>query len=554
MTSATAARFDSQPAGADSWPAEAAPGKGNFVSLVLRHAREASGRLALVLPAARPGGQRDVWVTFGQLSDLISRHAAGIHRAGLDDGARVAVLAPISIELYAITLALMACGMVPVFVDGTLHRRRMLRALTTAHIDAVIGSRRYLRWWPLVSAFRRCRRFAVDGAAFGVLSMDALLTDREVGFEPLPREPGDSALISFTSGSTGDAKGVDRTHDVLRAQHRALLACFPREDGEVDMPGFPAVALHNLCCGVPSVIPPINFRDPAATDLSCLADVVSRWRVSSLSGAPAYVSHIVRQARGDARWSTLRRLAVGGAPVSRRLCGQIAEAFPGVEARIVYGSTEAEPISHVSAREVLASFGEGILVGAPVPDVDAALVELPERLPCEGFGIDAFRVCPGDAGEVIVQGTHVSARYVNNPAAERETKLRSCEGALWHRTGDVARMDERGRLWLLGRVSEVVQHRGRVLYPLVVEELVNSIDGVRQSALVAHDRAASGELAVVVDSTDAMRTIRSMLSARELGTLPVRIIQRIPVDRRHQSKVDRGALRESLARAGGRHV
>jgi acyl-CoA synthetase (AMP-forming)/AMP-acid ligase II len=245
---------------------------------------------------------------------------------------------------------------------------------------------------------------------------------------------------------------------------------------------------------------------------------------------------------------------VGGAPVSRRLCGQIVDAFPAVETHIVYGSTEAEPICHVSPRDVLASVGDGILVGAPVPNVAVALVVPPERPPRERCGIDAFRVRRGEAGEVLVRGAHVNERYVSDPGAECQTKLRFTDGEFWHRTGDIARMDELGRLWLLGRVSDSVRHRERVLYPLVVEEVVNSIEGVNQSALVAHDGAAEGELAVVLDSPNAVGSIRSMLSARGLGMLPVRLVSRIPVDRRHQSKVDRGALRKSLARAGGHRV
>ena len=77
-----------------------------------------------------------------------------------------------------------------------------------------------------------------------------------------PQVPDQSALISFTSGSTGRPKGADRTHSILLAQHDALQAHAPGREGEIDMPCFPAVVLHNLSCGISSVVPPIDLRHP----------------------------------------------------------------------------------------------------------------------------------------------------------------------------------------------------------------------------------------------------------------------------------------------------
>jgi acyl-coenzyme A synthetase/AMP-(fatty) acid ligase len=116
----------------------------------------------------------------------------------------------------------------------------------------------------------------------------------------------------------------------------------------------------------------------------------------------------------------------------------------------------------------------------------------------------------------------------------------------WHRTGDIARVDARGRLWLLGRVGDAVVHRGRVVHPYVVEAAALAFREVRAAGLVAHAEAPEGELAVsLVDGADeraVVATLRGRLDALDLAALPVRVLPHIPMDARHGSKVARREL------------
>ena len=124
----------------------------------------------------------------------------------------------------------------------------------------------------------------------------------------------------------------------------------------------------------------------------------------------------------------------------------------------IYGSTEAEPIATLSAPEALELEGEGSCVGAPVPGITVRLVD----------------------GEVQVAGDHVNPGYYRDPSADTSQKVRE-DGRIWHRTGDVARQDEQGRLWLLGRVGEDVAGR----WPFPTEAAAERIPGVTRAALVA---------------------------------------------------------------------
>ena len=127
------------------------------------------------------------------------------------------------------------------------------------------------------------------------------------------------------------------------------------------------------------------------------------------------------------------------------------------------------------------------------------------------------------------------------------TKLRESSGRVWHRTGDIARRDDRGRLWLLGRRGQVVDQGGTPVYPLQLEALVEELPGVSRAALLASPSANGGELAVVGGDA-ALTAVRRSLDELGLAGLPVRRVSSIPMDRRHHSKVDRPELARQLAR------
>ena len=138
--------------------------------------------------------------------------------------------------------------------------------------------------------------------------------------------------------------------------------------------------------------------------------------------------------------------------------------------------------------------------------------------------------------EIIVTGNHVNKGYLDS-RQDASNKL-IIDGEVWHRTGDAGRLDDNGRLWLLGR------HEARVgrLFPFAIEVAARSWPGVRQAALIGiNDKPV---LAIEGDQRHlpAWRT-----SAAELGCLAVATVKVMPLDRRHRSKIDYAALRARLA-------
>jgi len=526
----------------------------NFSDLVLRHAESSPERAALVFPRGfGAAGNEDEVVTYGELANRIRSFAAGLERAGLKPGDRVCLMFPVSADLYALALALMAGGMATVLIDSGMGTKRILSALKDSKARAIVSVTALLKHRFVIPTLWRMKKFAVDGRGLFMKPLSDLRAEADSSWTAVERRDDDEALITFTTGSTGRPKGADRNHGLLTAQHRALDAHFPSVEGEVDMPCFPVVVLHDLCCGSTAALPPVDLANPAAVEAPRVVEQARELGATTLSGAPAYVSRVAQYVDdADERLPALRRVLVGGAPVTVDLARLLVAAFPQAELHVVYGSTEAEPIASIDMRALLDSEGDGFLVGAPAEVVELALANVPDAIHELGAdGIEPYRVADGEIGEVIVRGDHVNRGYVDNPEADRENKLRAADGRIWHRTGDSARLDSQGRIWLVGRVKDVVWRADVAVQPFVVEAAINAVDGVRRSALVAHRGEQEGELAVELetgaDLLAVLETIESRLKPMGLAGLPVKVVGTIPVDRRHNSKVDRPALRELLA-------
>jgi acyl-CoA synthetase (AMP-forming)/AMP-acid ligase II len=216
----------------------------------------------------------------------------------------------------------------------------------------------------------------------------------------------------------------------------------------------------------------------------------------------------------------------------------------------VYGSTEAEPIAHIEADEINAADieamqrGRGLLVGAPVEEVTLRILRDHWGAPRGQMTADEFsaQTMPsGEPGEIVVTGEHVLKGYLGG-IGDEETKF-SVGGEIWHRTGDAGRLDESGRLWLLGRcASRTDDHRGSI-YPFGVECVAMNSRGVRRAAFLPQ---SGRRLLVVEGAADPKSKERLRSDTAWAGVDDVRFIKRMPVDKRHNSKIDYPKLREMI--------
>ena len=372
------------------------------------------------------------------------------------------------------------------------------------------------------------------------------------------RDPDCPALITFTSGSTGTPKATVRSHRFLLAQHRVLAEDLELQAGDVDLTTLPIFVLANLASGVTSVLPDVGMRAPAAADPVALLRQIRAARPGRTAASPALLERLVRHLLSTGERLDVPRVFTGGAPVFPALLDALATVAPGASITAVYGSTEAEPIAKMNHREItdadrmLMRNGAGLLAGWPVSSIHVRII--PERwgtalgpYDCDRFEAEAAP--SGRVGEIVVSGPHVLSGHLNGRGNE-ETKI--CVGdRVWHRTGDAGYIDASGRLWLMGRCHAKVSDAHGTVYPLAVECAVSDIPGLRRTAFVSHQ----GRRVLVVElngSREGMARVALNGRLQWAHLDQVLILDRIPVDGRHNAKVDYPALMNIVRGASGR--
>lgn len=490
----------------------------NVLSILTEVARRHPDRPALIMP--------DGSITFSALRERIDRASAGLQREGLRPGDRAIVMIPMSIDLYVAMLALLDLGAIAVFVDPWIGWRQIAAFAKYAEPRAWLGIPRSHALRLLV---RSIPITVTTGRRLGPFPARRTLSEIEkpAGDGAVHEsQPDDPALITFTSGSSGEPKGANRTHRFLLAQHRALAAEFPAQEGDVDMPMFPVFALNNLAVGVPSVVPAMDFRRVDRVDGAAILRQMREHGVTTCTASPPFFDRLAVTGENPG----LRRILTGGAPVSDAQLLAWRRAFPGTGILVAYGSTEAEPVAHISAEERLELKGPGFCAGKPVERIRAKLIPM-----------------GGEIGELVVTGDHVCRDYYRNPRAVKENKLVDPDGTVWHRMGDTGWFDDQGRFWIVGRVHSTIRRGDEMIHPQLVEQAARGEDPrIRRIAAVG-----VGERVVLVIETDAgdeiERDIRARLEAAAQTVDEIRLTREpLPVDPRHNSKIDYGRLRKQL--------
>ena len=531
-------------------------------------------RVALIHAHRLPGGRlRYRRTTYADLSDRAERLAVGLRSVGIGEQTRCSFMVPPGFDAMALGLALWRVGAVVVGIEPHSHGlRRVGRSLAKADPEVFIGTlqahaaRRTFGWG---SASVR-RTILVSRVPLPGVVTTAALERCSVPTVPEAStiDPADPAVIAFTTGSTGAPKPTVLRQRNLAAMIDNVLGHWDLGEGRdvVDMPTFPMFWIIGLAAGGTVVVPPMDFalHGPGDADPALLLRTIRDCGVRSMFASPALLTNLARYAADHGGGPIgVRRIVAGGAEVPGPLFAAVRSVLgPDGELYSDYGATEALPVTEIAGAEVVADTwprteqGAGVCVGRPLPDVEVRIVGIDDG-PIASWD-DARPLPAGTVGEVVARGPHISEGYDRQPRADAENKIAAGDGRTWHRLGDTGYLDAGGRLWVCGRRSHrVVVDEHTTVFPLCCEPVANAVTGVARSALVALEGADGKTSAVLcIEPVDAAcdrpalgREVLARLGQVEAGRAVSRVafVDRLPVDRRHNAKLDRPRIAAIVA-------
>jgi long-chain acyl-CoA synthetase len=409
-------------------------------------------------------------ISYAELDVATARVAGLLRDRGIGAGDRVGVMLPNVPQFAFVYYGVLRAGATVVPMNVLLKEREVSFYLTDSQAK-------------LVFAWHACAEPAQSGAAEAgseCLVVDDSFDELLAGGDPEPavaeRAGDDTAVILYTSGTTGKPKGAELTHANLARNAEVSDGLFGAGPEDVILGALPLFHAFGQTCGLNTallsgaalaLVPRFDPEEVLAT--------IERRGVTVFEGVPtmyAALLHHPDRERFDV--STLRVCVSGGAA----LAVEILHAFESALGCVIlegYGLSETSPVACFNHPDRERKPGS---IGTPVEGVEMRLVDADRR-----------PVAEGDVGEVAIRGHNIMRGYFNRPEATAE----AIDSEGWFYSGDIGRVDEDGCFYIVDRKKELIIRGGYNVYPREIEEVFHEHPAVREVAVVGIPHAELGE-------------------------------------------------------------
>lgn len=537
---------------------------GSVYELLAWAASRYADRPALVcLPDGRPEGGAEC-INFAEYGRMVNRTARAFaaRLAGRDEG--VAYLLPNVPEAYltlwaaeAVAFAVPVNPLLSAEVIAAILSAARVRILVTAgsDVDPQIWNvaqevrRRVSRPMDLVVVTRQASP-GKDACRFDELLERA----DEHPLAPGSYRGGDSIAAYFhTGGTTGIPKLCAHPHSAQIANVAMTALALGLGPGDVVMTGLPlyhvnaalATGLTSVLAGAASLLPgPKGYRNPAL--LCGFWHIIERFRVTHFSAVPTVYGALLDEPIGSADVSSLKYGLCGAAPLAPSLIHAFEERT-GLRILEGYGLTEATAVASLNPRDGERRPGS---IGIPLPYQEARVAILGEGSMIER---DARR---GEVGTLLLRGPNLTAGYKERG---QNRELWIAEG--WLNTGDLARFDDDGYLYLAGRVKDLIIRGGHNIDPAVVEDSLTGHPDVERVAAVGRPDAYAGEVPVAyvqlrkgasLHSGELVSYARNHVAEKGAAPVEVIVVDEIPLT--GVGKIFKPPLRRDITERAYREV
>ena len=537
----------------------------NMANFIRKHAQTKPYKRAIVIPAGRDKAGRVAYshLTFKQLEDETNRYARGLSKIGIKEGTKVVMMIKPSHEFFITWFSLQKIGAVIVMIDPGMGMKNLKKCLAEAAPEAFIGitaanaARVILRWGTstiktVVTLGKRL--------FWGGYNLEDLRDEDDSPFE-INQLPFDQmGAIMFTSGSTGISKGAVYSHGILTSQVNFIQEMYNFGPEDVDVATFPLFALFDVCLGMTTVVPDMDATKPAQADPVKILEAINDNGATSMFGSPALVDTLSRYgAAYNIKMPSINKILSCGAPARNDILNRVHKMLVGdAQVYTPYGATESLPVASIGSKAILVETAEetanggGTCVGTPIGHVDVKIIKITDE-PIESW--ENVEFCDtNEIGEITVKGPIVTKKYYKRDESTKLAKIKEGD-QIWHRMGDVGRIDEKGRLWFCGRKTHRVEAENEVFFTIPCERIFNQHKRVFRTALagVGPKGQQTPVICVELEANDSGENISGLLSElKEMGakfehTKNIKhflIHSGFPVDIRHNAKIGREKLSE----------
>jgi len=417
----------------------------------------------------------------------VERYAAMLQAEGVGKGERVAVQLTKRMEFLYLHFAVLSVGAITLPLNPEYREGEVGYFLSDSGSSLYVAdAERFRRAAGAIRGLKKVRTLLVgDAVAEGAGSLPDRLARAPSGFRrAYPTGGDDVAMICYTSGTTGRSKGAMITHRNLVSNMRALSEAWEWTKEDVLLHVLPLfhvhglnVATHGSLCAGSTIVMHEKFEPRRVWE------ALEKERCTLLMAVPTIYQRLMGEWEKRERKPDLHGMRVfisGSAPLSHNLFHRFERAT-GFRILERYGMTET---GMNTSNRIDPAHRKGGSVGYPLPGVRMRVV-----------GTDGKDVRPGDVGEVWIQGDSVFPGYWGMPDKTRESFV---EG--WFRSGDLGYRDpsDGGRLYLVGRSKELIISGGYNVYPKEVENVLESHEAVKESAVVGLSDEEFGEKVAAV--------------------------------------------------------
>jgi acyl-CoA synthetase (AMP-forming)/AMP-acid ligase II len=477
------------------------------------------GRPSSLVDMLRASVERDATATalvevggdsigYGELWERAARVAGGLREAGVGRGDRVAIRLPNGIDWVLAFFGAQLLGAVVVPVNTRLAEEEVAYVLE-------------------------------DSGAFYTFASGAPLPDGEpVAVEDL--KPDDLAAIFYTSGTTGFPKGAMTTHGNFLTNSENAFRCLRTErSAGPSISTLVSVPLFHVTGCNSQLIPVLELGGrveilSGPLDFDGFFAAVGEHGVNQLVSVPAIYHAVIRHPKFAALdVSRVTWVSYGGAPITESLVHEIQDAFPSAQVGNGFGLTETSSLTSFLPHEEAAEHADSVGFGLPV--VDLALDE-------PGGGRDSDQ----GVGELLVRGPNVVQGYWRKPQATREAFT---DG--WLHTGDLARVDANGLLYIVDRKKDMINRGGENVYCIEVENALAGAPGVGEAAVVPVSDEMMGEKvgAVIVPAAGSELDVAAVIEHTRKHLADFKVPQYVairedPLPRNPAGKVLKAELRD----------